>query len=266
MIKTVLPNNLTIIFNKEKKMSLRKILAAVIMLFVCSFAQINLLSNAITFRSTSTATNSIQHYGDLILNGRYIGDPSWGWLYANASICRGWGSFDGLLTCYQGLQVYGTKNFIQPHPTDSTKVIKYISIEAGEALTIARGTSKTVGGIAHIDLPEHFSLVTSNEAPITVLLTPKKVPALLYTQEETKEKLVVGMKPSDYNEFGDAEFAWQVTGVRDGYENEEVIVDVDKFVKLEKSEDETNLSEKRKKMNEKVEKLKQKREAIFKSK
>jgi len=37
------------------------------------------------------------------------------------------------------------------------------------------------------------------------------------------------MKKSDYAEFRDVEFAYQVTGVRDGFENEEVIVNIDKL-------------------------------------
>ena len=107
--------------------------------------------------------------------------------------------------------------------------LRYIPIESGEALTLARGTSKTINGKSEIPLPEHFSLVTSSEAPITVLLTPQRAPVVLYTMEQSKDRVVVGMKDSDYFEFGDVEFAFQVTGVRDGFEDEEIIVDIDKL-------------------------------------
>ena len=98
-------------------------------------------------------------------------------------------------------------------------------------------------------MPEHFSLVTSADAPITVLVTPKRVPALLYIKEENKEQIVVAMKESDFFEFHDVEFAFQVTGVRDGFEDEEVIVDISK------KDGGENISEKRAAYNEKVRKI-----------
>ncbi len=212
-------------------------------LFVAN-AQINLLSNDIQFRSYNNTNQTTCYYGDLRLEGGSSGSY-YGWLYTNAINCYGWANiYDwayiyGYATIYGDLNVYGAKNFVHPHPTDSTKLIKYIAIESGEALTLARGTSKTVNGQVTIVLPEHFSLVTSDKAPITVLVTPKKVPALLYTKEESKERIVVAMKESDFFEFHDVEFSFQVTGVRDGFEDEEVIVDISNRNSQE------NLSEKR---------------------
>ena len=223
-------------------------------------AQINLLSNDIQFRSYSNANQATYHYGDLRLEGGSSGS-SYGWLYTNAINCFGWvnisewATIHGSAIIYGDLNVAGSKNFIQPHPTDSTKLIKYIAIESGEALTLARGTSKTVNGQVTIALPDHFSLVTSNNAPITVLVTPKRVPALLYIKEESKEQIVVAMKESDFFEFHDVEFTFQVTGVRDGFEDEEIIVDV------AKKNGQENISAKRAAYNEKVkviaEKIKQ---------
>lgn len=211
-------------------------------------AQINLLSNDIEFRSYSNANRCTYHYGDLRLDGGSQGS-TYGWLYTNAISCYGWAYFVGNTTIYGNLLVYGTKYFVHPHPTDTTKQIKYIAIESGEALTLARGTSKTVNGQASIALPEHFSLVTSADEPISVLVTPKKVPALLYTKEESKERIVVAMKESDFFEYNDVEFTFQVTGVRDGFEDEEIIVDISN------KDDEINLSEKRTAYNEKVIKI-----------
>src|SRR4030042_4309332 len=116
--------------------------------FFSTYSQINLLSSGITFRSYSTATSSTIHYGDLTISGGSSG-ASWGWLNANKVNCYGPLYVQSSATCAGGLTVYGSfyatgaKHFIQPHPTDSTKLIKYISIEAGEALTIARGVAKT---------------------------------------------------------------------------------------------------------------------------
>jgi hypothetical protein len=122
--------------------------------------------------------------------------------------------------------VYGAaKHFVHPHPTDDTKVIRYTAMESGDALTIVRGTAKTVNGEATIKLPEHFSLVTSAMEPVTVILTPVGAPALLYTKLASKDEIVVAVG----NEFRDVEFAYQVTGIRDGFENQTVIVDETKL-------------------------------------
>ena len=37
----------------------------------------------------------------------------------------------------------------------------------------------------------------------------------------------ISMRSQDYYEFGDVAFSYQVTGVRDGFENEQVIVDAE---------------------------------------
>jgi hypothetical protein len=60
------------------------------------------------------------------------------------------------------LSVAGAKGFVQPHPTNPTQEIVYMSLEGGEAGTYARGTGRLSDGRAVIDLPEHFGLVTSN--------------------------------------------------------------------------------------------------------
>ena len=177
--------------------------------------------NNIHFRNYNNVTWHSIHYGDLFLDGGP--GTGWGWLNCNRAYINGNAYITG------SLFLNGSKHFIHPHPTDDSKLIKYIAIESGEALTLARGTAKTVNGQVTIELPEHFSLVTSKEAPITVILTPEGAPVLLYAKQKSKEKIVVAMKPSDFSEFKDVEFSFQVTGVRDGFENQEVIVDEDKL-------------------------------------
>ncbi|MDB5049179.1 MAG: hypothetical protein JWO30_2250 [Fibrobacteres bacterium] len=125
------------------------------------------------------------------------------------------------------LNVYGTKNFVQIHPTDPTKQIVYVAAEAGEALTMVRGNARTTNGSAIVRLPEHFSLVTSDEAPLTVQLTVEKVPALIYLVSKSKNEIEVKIKPSDYNEYRDVDFSYFVQGVRDGFEDHQAIQDVD---------------------------------------
>lgn len=217
------------------------VMSTIAMSFSIASAQINLDANSINFRNYDNPAHITYHYGNLRLQGGASGD-TWGWLQCNRIVNIGnmvnYGSLvcSGTIDVFQNLNVYGTKNFVHPHPTDSTKLIKYIAIESGEALTVARGTAKTENGKAEIELPDHFSLVTSEKAPLTVLLTPESAPVLLYTKNKSKTNVTVAMKKSDLFEFGDVQFAFQVTGVRDGFEDEEIIVDTDKMLKNEREE------------------------------
>jgi hypothetical protein len=72
-------------------------------------------------------------------------------------------------------------------------------------------------------------MTTSPNTPVTVILTPKNAPVLLYTKRDGKDKIVVAMKKSDLISFGDVEFDFQVAGVRDGFENTDVILDAREF-------------------------------------
>jgi hypothetical protein len=121
------------------------------------------------------------------------------------------------------------KAFIHPHPTNTSEVIRYVAMESGEALTVARGVARTENGQVTISLPEHFALVTSNTEPIAVILTPEGAPVLLYTKQKSREKIVVAMRPSDFSEYKDVEFSYQITGTRDGFEDLEIIIDEEKL-------------------------------------
>jgi hypothetical protein len=121
------------------------------------------------------------------------------------------------------------KHFIHPHPTDESTLIRYTSMESGEALTVVRGLARTENGQVTISLPEHFALVTSNAEPISVILTPDGAPVLLYTKERSREKIVVAMKPSDFSEYRDVLFSYQVTGTRDGFEKLDILIAEEKL-------------------------------------
>jgi hypothetical protein len=232
---------LSITFSKrESGMKMRAVvtLATVLLGGLASLAvsQINMESNGtVTIRNSSLATRYTYNYGDLELSGGNQG-TSRGWLWANKATIRGPARVDGDLSVYGektlfngSVWIMGSKNFLQPHPTDATKFIRYSAMESGEALTIARGTAKTVNGEAKIALPEHFSLVTCKNEPITVILTPEGAPVLLYTKQKSTNEIVVAMKSDDLRVFRDVEFSYQVTGVRDGFERQEIIVSEDKL-------------------------------------
>lgn len=72
------------------------------------------------------------------------------------------------------------------------------------------------------------------------------------------------MQPSGVKEFGDVQFAWQVSGARDDYENEEIIVDAESFLNGKSSTG--KISEKREKINKWVEKQVAKQKVMAKRK
>jgi len=64
------------------------------------------------------------------------------------------------------------------------------------------------------------------------------------------------MRESDHYKFGDVPFAFQVTGVRDGFENGEVIIDIENIHSQEISEKRAAYNEKVKKVAKKIKKAK----------
>ena len=111
----------------------------------------------------------------------------------------------------------GVKHFVQDHPTDPTKQVVYTSLEGGEAGTYTRGTWKLEGGKAVIDLPEHFSLVTSEDG-LSIQLTPRGEWLQLYVVELTTRQVVVQEAQGKSGQFD-----YLIQGVRKGYEHHEVI-------------------------------------------
>jgi hypothetical protein len=69
------------------------------------------------------------------------------------------------------LGVTGSKSFVDPHPTDASKVIRYYSLEGPESGTYFRGRGKFERGIARIEIPEDFRMVT-DASGLTVQVTP----------------------------------------------------------------------------------------------
>jgi hypothetical protein len=150
------------------------------------------------------------------------------------------------LNVFGNLSVSGSKNFVHPHPSDDTKKIVYVAAEAGEALTMARGISRTENGQVTVQLPDHFALVTSEEAPLTVQLTVEGAPALIYVVSKSREAIEVKMKGSDFAEFQDVTFNYFVQGIRDGFEDHIAIQDVNSAA------EEQRLSPKRARYEERV--------------
>lgn len=103
----------------------------------------------------------------------------------------------------------GTKNFIVPHPNDPSLQIRFVCLEGNEAGTYFRGTARARGGVAVIEVPEEFRLVTEPQG-LTVQLTSVGTPAILWTRSKDLDRIVVCASR-------DVEFDYLVNGIRSGY-------------------------------------------------
>jgi hypothetical protein len=121
----------------------------------------------------------------------------------------------------------GTVSFVERHPADSSKAIVYVSLEGGEAGTYSRGTAVLQNGTTMISLPEHFSLVTSNEG-LTVQVTPNGPCNGLYVAGKSNAFIEVGELG---NGTSNVSFDWIVHGIRKGYESYDPITDDPAFLK-----------------------------------
>jgi hypothetical protein len=100
----------------------------------------------------------------------------------------------------------GAKFFVEPHPTDPSKVIRYISLEGNEPGTYFRGRGKFERGVARIAVPEDFRLVTDPEG-LSVQITPiGAMTSFAVLRADLNEIVVQGSR--------NVEFYYMVNGVR----------------------------------------------------
>ena len=116
----------------------------------------------------------------------------------------------------------GAKYFVEPHPTDATKVIRYVSLEGPESGTYFRGSAQVVNGRAVIDVPEDFRIVTDTEG-LTAQLTPVGASASMYVVSEDLNQIVVQSNR-------DVKFHYMVNGVRKAYKDHQTIANGNEFV------------------------------------
>lgn len=114
------------------------------------------------------------------------------------------------------------KDFVEPHPTDASKIIRYSSLEGAESGTYVRGTAATIGGEATLEVPESFRIVTQ-EKGITVQLTPIGELATLAVVSRDLHRIVV-------RSSADVSFDYFVQGVRRSFPDLEAIVAGNEFV------------------------------------
>jgi hypothetical protein len=111
----------------------------------------------------------------------------------------------------------GPKSFVEVHPTDPNKSIRYVSLEGPEAGTYFRGRARFSHGWATIDVPESFRLVTDEEG-LSVQVTPIGEPVSFAVVKVGLDQIVVRASK-------DTEFFYLVNGVRQTFKDWQVIVD-----------------------------------------
>jgi len=114
----------------------------------------------------------------------------------------------------------GTKSFVDPHPTDPSKVIKYVSLEGPEAGTYFRGRGKFQNGIATIEVPEDFRLVTDPDG-LGIQVTPIGQMATVAVQSIGLDRIIVRGSRN-------VEFFYTVNGVRATFPDHQPIQDAEK--------------------------------------
>ncbi len=100
----------------------------------------------------------------------------------------------------------GSKFFVEPHPTDASKVIRYISLEGPEPGTYFRGRGRFQRGMARIAVPEDFRMVTAEEG-LSVQITPiGGMASFGVLKADLNEIVVAGSR--------NLEFYYMVNGIR----------------------------------------------------
>jgi hypothetical protein len=117
----------------------------------------------------------------------------------------------------------GTKPFVEPHPTDASKVIRYVALEGPEAGTYFRGRGRFQNGQAVIDVPESFRIV-SDEEGLTVQITP------IGTGFTMTTVVSANLDQITFRGNHDVEFYYMVHGVRKAYKDWQAIAEGTEFV------------------------------------
>jgi len=119
------------------------------------------------------------------------------------------------------LFVSGTKSFVEPHPTDAGKEIRYVALEGPESGTYFRGRGTFQNGLAVIEVPENFRLVTDSEG-LSVQVTAIGAMATVAVLRIDLDKIVIQASRS-------VDFFYMVNGVRKTQKNFQPIHDAKIF-------------------------------------
>ena len=117
------------------------------------------------------------------------------------------------------------KYFLQPHPGDPGRIIRFASLEGPESGTYFRGSALVENGTAVIEVPEAFRLASEPE-DLTVHVTPHGR-AVTWVPEVGLERVVI-------HADADVRVDYLVHGVRRGFQGMEVFLDNHAFVPEER--------------------------------
>jgi hypothetical protein len=153
--------------------------------------------------------------------GVYGTHPAAGWgVFGTAGAdgigVRGYAPASGTAILATGnLSVTGVKAFVQPHPGDASKEIAFVCLEGNESGTYCRGAGGIIDGVAIIDVPEDFRLVTE-QAGLTIQTTAIGAPANIWVESIDLDTVVVRADQ-------DVTFHYFLNGVRRGFSNHQTI-------------------------------------------
>jgi hypothetical protein len=103
----------------------------------------------------------------------------------------------------------GTKSFVEPHPTDPSLEIAYVSLEGPEAGTYFRGRGRVQNGLARIPVPESFRLVSEPDG--------LSIQAMPIGEMATFAVLRIDLNEIVLKASRNVEFFYTVNGVRKGH-------------------------------------------------
>ncbi|MGA8278595.1 MAG: hypothetical protein WB784_10410 [Rhodanobacteraceae bacterium] len=109
----------------------------------------------------------------------------------------------------------GNKYFVEPHPTDASKEIRYVAIEGREANTFFSGSGHISAGRATIEVPEDFRMVTDGER-LRVIATPSGQLAIIACVSRSLERL-------EFQGSADIDFDYEVIGVRKAFKDQQPV-------------------------------------------
>ncbi len=115
----------------------------------------------------------------------------------------------------------GDKSFVEPHPSDPSKVLRYIALEGNEAGTYFRGRGKFQKGLAVIEVPEDFRIVTDSEG-LSIQVTPIGQMASVAVESIGLDRIVVRGSRN-------VEFFYTVNGIRHASRGAGPIIENDNF-------------------------------------
>ena len=142
--------------------------------------------------------------GDAAVSG--ILANSVGSVAAQGSLARDAGANNYAVFAFGDYGGNGAKYFVEPHPRQADLVIRYVALEGPESGTYFRGKGKFQNGLATIEVPEDFRMVTDEEG-LTVQVTPiGDMASVAVTRAGLNQILLKGSR--------NVEFYYLVHGVR----------------------------------------------------